>query len=103
MRGNNKNQVGFLKERSRQVVAVSRQKCGLYIVGHTFLRSASPNVWGVRNVCVMELCVMEDHGLCVMEDHGLCVMEDHGLDVFFYVFITLLKMSVFSLPAAANH
>lgn len=58
VRGNNKNQVGFLKERSRQVVAVSRQKCGLYIVGHTFLRSASPNVWGP----IIELCKTEQSG-----------------------------------------
>lgn len=56
MRGNKKNQVGFLQERSRQVVAVSRQKCGLYIVGcTTFLHSASPKVWKVRDVCVMEV------------------------------------------------
>ena len=35
---------------------MSRQKCGLYIVGYTqFLHSASPKVWKVRDVCVMEV------------------------------------------------
>ena len=50
VRGNKRNQVGFLKDKCRQVVALSRQRCGLYIIGHMeFLQKASPSVWKVRD------------------------------------------------------
>ena len=50
VKSNTNNEIGFLSEKCRQVVAVSRQKCGLYIVGNSmFLKEASPVVWKVRS------------------------------------------------------
>ena len=47
VRNNKKNKIGFLSDKHRHVVAVSRQKCGLYIVGSAKCLSISPIVWKV--------------------------------------------------------
>ena len=48
VRNNSKNKIGFLCDKHCHVVAVSRQKCGMYIVGSAkCLSESSPIVWKV--------------------------------------------------------
>ena len=60
VRNNVKEKIGFLSDKHRLVVAVSRQKCGLYIVGSAkCLSKSSPVLWKVfyltvvRNVSII--------------------------------------------------
>eukprot|EP00731_Ephydatia_muelleri_P033579 Em0032g41a len=48
VRSNTKKKIGFLSDKCRQVVSVSRQKCGLYIIGDSmFFKDSSPLIWKI--------------------------------------------------------
>ena len=56
MRSNKGSQIGFLKDKSRLIVATSREKCAFYIIGNAkFLEERSPVLWKVY-VLYVEYC-----------------------------------------------
>jgi len=58
VRSNRKEQIGFLKEKSRLVVGTSRQKSGLYIIGNAkFLKENSPVLWKVGLANIHRSCL----------------------------------------------
>lgn len=56
VRSNNEKKIGFLSQRNRLCVAISRARCGLYLFGNKSqleTARATPNHWKVRIFTVL--------------------------------------------------
>ena len=56
VRKNNKSKIGFLSDKTRQVVALSRQRRALCIIGSQQHMGKSPT-WKVHGMCILCNCV----------------------------------------------